>query len=745
MDNKETKKKSKKSSIITAAFFVFSLIVVAVIAIIEFGGDKDRHLDNTDYNVLFILAAISCFLIALVCETLKYALMLKEKGYKHIFSLGYSTAVIGKYYDRLAASGAGGQGFQIYHLKQNGCDDGTAGSLPIVGFLSLQFAFVFLGIITMIFGNRFLSDDLLAIKITAIVGLFFYAFVPVCIIIFGIAPKALESIVRTLMKGLHKIHIIKDVDASVENTIGSLRSYNQALRNFGKNRRMIIIVFVLSLIYQAAFMSLPFFVLHFFGSDIDFLTCFFRVIYIYAAITIVLTPGNSGAAEASFYMVFSSLSGGAVFWGMLVWRLLCYYSWIIAGAISQLRDRIFTAERNAWHKLPCREGSAGLFVDIYYPNVDGVVTTVNSYASNIPGSYVVCPGSDHASVPLCSYDIVWLRTLGKDLFKFGLPLPHISGKAIRYIKSHRVAVFHAHSPFPAGWMALKYGRRLGVPVVATFHSKYYDDFLNVTHSKVLAKLLVRFLVIPFYERADVVWACSKSTARTLIDYGFKGTVGVMENGTDMVYPADHDKIRRATRARLGIPFNRKVILFVGQLVWHKNIKLVLDSFKILRERGYDYQLILTGEGYDGKGVKEYANSLKLGKNIRFMGRVDSREEIKKIYLISDLFFFPSRYDNAPLTLREAAALKVCPLLLENTNAAECIENGINGFTGPEDPEKMADLIADIFDRGLDREVGERASATIPSSWEEICSQASQKYAEIAENYEKKSIKTLQNG
>lgn len=744
METKETNKKSKKSSIITAAFFAFSLIVVAVIAIIEFGGDKDRHLDNTDYNVWFIIAAISCFLVALLCETLKYALMLKDKGHKHIFSLGYSTAVIGKYYDNLTPSGAGGQGFQIYHLKQNGCDDGTAGSLPIVGFLGLQFAFVFLGIITIAFGSRFLSDDLLAIKITAIVGVFFYAFVPVCIIIFGIAPKALESIVRALMKFLHKIRIIKDVDAAVERTIGSLRSYNDALRSFGKNYKMIVKVFVLSLIYQVAFMSLPFFVLHFFGSDIDFFTCFFRVIYIYAAITIILTPGNSGAAEASFYMVFSSLSGGAVFWGMLVWRVLCYYSWIIAGVISQLRDRIMTAERNAWHKLPCREGSVGLFVDIFYPYVDGVVTTVNAYASHIPGSYVVCPGNDSASIPICSYTIVWLKNFGRAIFKFGVPLTSISGKAIRYIKTHRVCAFHAHSPFPTGWMALKYGKRLGVPVVATFHSKYYDDFLNITHSKVIASLLVKFLVIPFYERADEVWACSRSTAQTLKEYGFTGHIGIMENGTDMAMPDDHEQIRKATREQLDIPEDKKVILFVGQLVWHKNIKLVLDSFKLLVERGHDYQLILTGEGYDGKGVKEYANSLELGKAIRFMGRVDSREDIKKLYLISDLFFFPSRYDNAPLTLREAAALEVCPLLLENTNASEVIENGVNGFTGPEDSEKMADIIEMIFSNGLEKEIGKQASFTIPSSWDQICQEASQKYAEIAENHEKKSINTLQN-
>jgi len=101
-----------------------------------------------------------------------------------------------------------------------------------------------------------------------------------------------------------------------------------------------LVVFFLSLVYQLALMCLPYFVLHFFGAGVGFIECFCQVVYIYAAITIVFTPGNSGAAEASFYMVFGTLSGGAVFWGMLVWRALCYYSWIVLGAIVQVKDRL---------------------------------------------------------------------------------------------------------------------------------------------------------------------------------------------------------------------------------------------------------------------------------------------------------------------------------------------------------------------------------------------------------------------
>ncbi|MBQ9029903.1 MAG: flippase-like domain-containing protein [Parasporobacterium sp.] len=345
----ESGKKSKKSNIVTAAFFAFSLVVVAVIAIMEFGGEKDRHLEKGSFNVLFLFCAIGCFLLALLCETLKYSYLLRGKIAKHRRSLGFSVAVIGKYYDNLTPAGAGGQGFQMYYLSSHGCDPGTSGGLPIIGFLGLQFAFVLIGIVTMIFGERFL-EQLVAVRVTAIIGLVFYAFIPACIIFFAIAPKPLEAIVGWGTRMLGKIHIIKDPEATSEKAIHSLQSYTDALRAFGRSNSQIFIVFGLSLIYQLAFMCMPFFVLKFFGASMGFVECFCRVVYIYAAITIIFTPGNSGAAEASFYMVFDTLSGGAVFWGMLVWRALCYYSWIFLGAAIQIRDRLRKGRRPVTEK-----------------------------------------------------------------------------------------------------------------------------------------------------------------------------------------------------------------------------------------------------------------------------------------------------------------------------------------------------------------------------------------------------------
>jgi hypothetical protein len=62
----------------------------------------------------------------------------------------------------------------------------------------------------------------------------------------------------------------------------------------------------------------------------------------YTSVTLIPTPGNSGGAELSFRSIFRSyLSGGLLFWGMMSWRLLSFYSYIVVGIIVIVIQQIY--------------------------------------------------------------------------------------------------------------------------------------------------------------------------------------------------------------------------------------------------------------------------------------------------------------------------------------------------------------------------------------------------------------------
>lgn len=379
------------------------------------------------------------------------------------------------------------------------------------------------------------------------------------------------------------------------------------------------------------------------------------------------------------------------------------------------------------------------FIDIFYPHVDGVVTAVDNYARILngeDGDYCCVFAPENAKgVP--EHDG------GYDIFRAGSiefiggylwPVPAFSKKVKRAAKTHSFDIVHAHSPFMMGHFARKFAKKRGVPFVCTFHSKYYDDFLRVTHSRFLAKMCTKY-VVRLYNKADGVWAVNEGTANTLREYGYKGRITVMRNGGDMDFAGREDELRQRAEKRFGIEENGKTLLFVGNQIWHKNIKLILDTLLLLKPEGY--KLISVGDGYDLADIKKYAEKIGAAENVSFEGKVMDRELLAGLYAAGDLLFFPSMYDNAPLVVLEAAAMGTPAMLLEGSNAAGAIKDGANGFVCPGDAAGCAEAIRRAFaNREKLKSVGEEAKKSVYLSWRDAISPAREEYARIIEEHGK---------
>lgn len=313
---------------------VINIGIVAYIAVKEFGSDAGgvQNIARLDINMAYLIFGVACFGVAVLMETLKYQAMMRAAAGRPDLRGAFECAILGKYYDNITPLGSGGQPFQIYYLKKRGLSNGTCAALPIAGFLVLQAAFVLVAVTIFIF-NGSVAENVAAIRISAYVGLIFYLFVPVCIILLTIIPKAFGSMVRACVKALYKIHIIKDYDLALTRIFGSLGEYRESLKILWRSPRLLVKLLIFSIIYQVAILSIPFFVLRAFGGTHSWGMVFSLMVFIYAAITIIPTPGNAGAAEGSFYAVFTSLTSGYLFWVMVIWRVLCYYSWLAAGLI----------------------------------------------------------------------------------------------------------------------------------------------------------------------------------------------------------------------------------------------------------------------------------------------------------------------------------------------------------------------------------------------------------------------------
>lgn len=157
---------------------------------------------------------------------------------------------------------------------------------------------------------------------------------PLAIIFFGLAPKVTETVIHWIVYALAKLKLVKDPAGRENSIIRALHSYIISLKSIFNDKYLFLKVFLLSLAFELAMDSMPYFVLRAFGNSLSYISVFRSCVFIYLCISFIPTPGNSGAAEGSFYALFSVLGQGNIFWAMLIWRLFSYYAFLLVGLFT---------------------------------------------------------------------------------------------------------------------------------------------------------------------------------------------------------------------------------------------------------------------------------------------------------------------------------------------------------------------------------------------------------------------------
>ncbi len=351
-DEKNIDKRQKVfKKITTLVFIMFMVGVLAYTAYKDFFINKNfpsiaqlKAILKTGW-LFFILAALS-FALSFFFKGLKNAVMCKVMTGKSHFITCVETGIIGTYYNNITPFAVGGQPFEIYHLSKHGVHGGVASSIPIASFFLNQLAFVFLGLFSLIAINRniFNAPGYIigvfppAFYTLTVIGLFCCLFVPSLVIIFSMLPRVGAKLVHLVIKLGTKLRIIKKPQETLQKTIKTVVHNSHCLKKIASKPLMFLSLFFLSILENLSNASIAFFVLRGFGlnSGLPFIVewiviCSFCFI-LFASITFIPTPGNSGAADLSFFLLFESvLFAGLAFPAMLVWRLFSFYSTIIVG------------------------------------------------------------------------------------------------------------------------------------------------------------------------------------------------------------------------------------------------------------------------------------------------------------------------------------------------------------------------------------------------------------------------------
>ncbi len=288
---------------------------------------------------------------------------------------------------------------------------------------------------------------------------------------------------------------------------------------------------------------------------------------------------------------------------------------------------------------------------------------------------------------------------------FPLAVP-FSTRLARIVRDLGIDIFHAQHPFLLGGTARRLARRLGRPLVFTYHTRYekYAHYVPLRQDWVRA-LAIRWSCT-FADTADLVIAPSAKICDTLSERGVRAPVAVVPTGieVDRFTPGD----RRASRAALGLPAEDPVLLYVGRLDREKSVERLLTAFEQVAVVLPTARFVLVGQGTQGGRLREQAKRSTAGDRIDFRG-VRPREELPPYYQAADLFLFASETETQGLVLAEAAASGLPAVAVSASGVDEVVANGETGILVKAEARELAEAaIALLLDPERRRGMAESA-------------------------------------
>lgn len=378
-------------------------------------------------------------------------------------------------------------------------------------------------------------------------------------------------------------------------------------------------------------------------------------------------------------------------------------------------------------------------IDCYFPSVDGVVQTMHNYLLELNKEnegYSIAPILKKKFEGELPYKNFWCKSIYVPIYGERYPTPNKDKKLNAEIDNLNLDIVHMHSPFAICNYGVKITRKKGIPIVATFHTKFRDAFYDKLKNKRLTESLCK-KIGKNLNKVDEVFIANESMLEELRSYGYTGKVSYMPLGTEWEKSQKEQSSIDLVNNTYNIGKDEITFSFVGRLEKVKNIDFTLNALKQLKEQNYQFKFIIVGKGPELENLKLQIEKSGLSNNVIITGFIE-RSMLKAIYSRTDVLLFPSDFDTFGLVKVEASAFDTPTLTLENSCAGYGIIDNENGYLIKNDlndyVEKLKHIIANKADIV---QIGKRAGETLYINWHEATQKLIKKYKDlIAENKQK---------
>ncbi len=356
------------------------------------------------------------------------------------------------------------------------------------------------------------------------------------------------------------------------------------------------------------------------------------------------------------------------------------------------------------------------FADTYRPAMDGVVRSVDVFRDGLrAGGHTV---KIFAPAPPRRSDresgVSYAASVSFPAYpQYRIPL-HTSGVAAAAEK-FRPDIVHSHAMVRMGLAARDAARRLGVPLVGTFHTLLPEATHYIMPLPRLRAWTGRALwnyLHWFYSPFDEVLAPSRFMQKRLAEHQIGSVVLPTPVDTQKFCPAKKNakKERAGEKEKMNNGKNagqeknpaHKTILFVGRVAKEKNLGFLLGLAQTKGWKRWErdeprLRLLIAGDGPYRHELEGMVRRLPIGHSVRLLGRVPDAELIE-LYRSAACVIQPSKFETQGLTALEAMACGTPVAVMEGTALAEVVQPGRNGELFGDDGEEAVMAVQRIMER-----------------------------------------------
>lgn len=217
---------------------------------------------------------------------------------------------------------------------------------------------------------------------------------------------------------------------------------------------------------------------------------------------------------------------------------------------------------------------------------------------------------------------------------------------------------------------------------------------------IIRSRMIKYLLPKF----DHIVTLSKELKQCCIDLGASAEkISIIRNGVDTSVFRFMEMMK--CRLQLGLPFQERIILSVGSLIYRKGFDRIISCLPKILTAFPDVKLHIIGsEGPEGDYRGELNDLLReynLKDKVVFNGKVENRF-LPLWYNASDVFVLASRGEGSPNVLSEALSCG-CPSIATNVGSvSEIMKSDFMGKISPNNDSSLFEAIISVLSSKFNR-------------------------------------------